>query len=74
MTGTAQTEGGKTMDIRDVSGLWCDDISFCPARCGWIDCPRNSQNIRDKTIPHSYFVDIPDDCPKKEEVMSNDRR
>ena len=53
-------------DIRNVSGLWCDDISFCQEECGWIDCPRNKRNIRDKTVPHSYFVDIPPDCPKVE--------
>ena len=54
-------------DIREIDGLWCDDITFCPVRCGWNDCPRNKQNIRDKTIPHSFFVDIPTDCPKKQE-------
>lgn len=53
------------MDIRDIAGLWCDDITFCPERCGWTDCPRNSKNIRDRTIPHSYSVGIPKDCPKQ---------
>ena len=51
-------------DIREIEGLWCDDITFCPVRCGWKDCPRNKQNIRDKTIPHSFSVGIPIDCPK----------
>ena len=54
------------MDIRDIDGLWCDDITFCPERCGWKDCPRNKQNIRDKTIPHSFSVEIPQDCPRVE--------
>ena len=53
------------VDIRKCAGLWCDDITFCHVNCDWLDCPRNYKNIRDKTIPHSYFVDIPDDCPKK---------
>ena len=53
-------------DIRDIDGLWCDDITFCPERCGWKDCPRNKQNIRDKTIPHSFSVEIPQDCPRVE--------
>ena len=52
-------------DIRDIPGLWCDDISFCPEKCGMTSCPRNQKNIRDKFRPHSFFVDIPDDCPKK---------
>ena len=51
-------------DIRDIDGLWCDDITFCPELCNWESCPRNQQNIRDKTIPHSFSVEIPDDCPK----------
>lgn len=53
------------MDIRRIDGLWCDDITFCPERCGWMSCPRNKENIRDKTIPHSFSVEIPGDCPKK---------
>ena len=53
------------MDIRNIAGLWCDDITFCPKECDWTDCPRNSKNIRDKTIPHSYSVEIPKDCLKK---------
>ena len=51
-------------DIRDIDGLWCDDITFCPERCGWKSCPRNRENIRDKTVPHSYSVEVPKDCPK----------
>lgn len=57
------------MDIREIDGLWCDDITFCPKRCGWLSCPRNEQNIRDRQIPHSFFTDNtpPSDCQKKEE-------
>jgi len=51
-------------DIRDIDGLFCDDITFCPERCGWKSCPRNSENIRDKAIPHSFSVEVPKDCPK----------
>lgn len=58
--------GRKVVDIRkDVPGLWCDDITFCQEKCDWKDCPRNSKNIRDRKIPHSYFADTPDDCPKR---------
>lgn len=41
-----------------------DDISFCPNECENIECMRNSKNIKDKSIPHSYFVETPSDCPK----------
>ena len=51
-------------------GLWCDDISFCPKKCKRDDCPRNSVNIRDRTIPHSYFIGTPPDCPKERTVKS----
>ena len=55
-------------DIREIDGLWCDDITFCQEQCGWKSCPRNRQNIRDRTVPHSFSVDIPADCPKKQEA------
>lgn len=54
-------------DIREIDGLWCDDITFCKEQCGWKSCPRNKQNIRDRTIPHSFQVGIPLDCPKWKE-------
>ena len=54
------------VDIRDIQGLWCDDITFCPEKCGWKDCPRNVLNIRDHSIPHSFSVGVPSDCPKEE--------
>lgn len=54
------------MSARDIESLWCDDITFCSERCERLDCPRNKENIRDKTVPHSYSVEIPSDCPKKE--------
>ena len=41
-----------------------DDISFCPFKgCRRKTCPRNQRNIRDRTIPHSFFVERPPDCP-----------
>ena len=41
-----------------------DDISFCPkGKCRRKTCMRNQMNIRDRTIPHSFFVEIPPDCP-----------
>lgn len=55
------------VDIRDIDGMWCDDITFCSERCGWKSCPRNQKNIRDRTIPHSFLVEIPQDCPKRKE-------
>jgi hypothetical protein len=56
------------IDIREIDGLWCDDITFCPEQCGWISCPRNKRNIRDRTIPHSFSVEIPQDCPKQQKA------
>lgn len=56
---------GERITAMDVPGLWCDDITFCPEKCRMTSCPRNSKNIRDKSVPHSYSVGIPDDCPKK---------
>ena len=53
--------------MNNLYGLWCDDITFCPVLCERLDCPRNQKNIRDRTIPHSYSVEIPTDCLKKEE-------
>ena len=54
------------MSIIDIAGLWCDDITFCQERCNWIECPRNKYNIRDRSRPHSFSVEIPADCPKEE--------
>lgn len=45
-----------------VNELWNDDITFCPVECGRTDCYRNQKNIRDRTIPHSYFMEVPEDC------------
>ena len=56
----------KWVDIREIDGLWCDDITFCQEQCRWESCPRNSRNIRDWSIPHSFSVEIPQDCPKKQ--------
>lgn len=52
-------------DIRDIPGMWCDDITFCPQKCDRRDCPRNQCNIRDHSIPHSFSVEIPEDCLEK---------
>ena len=41
-----------------------DDITFCPLNCDNMNCMRNSKNIQDRTIPHSYSVEVPEDCPK----------
>ena len=49
----------------NVNAIWHDDITFCQEECDWTDCMRNKKNIRDKTIPHSFSVDVPEDCPKK---------
>ena len=53
----------------DVTGLYCDDITFCWGPCDRTRCPRNSKNIRDKRVPHSFFAEgvVPDDCPKQKE-------
>ena len=55
------------MDIREIDGLWCDDITFCQETCERMDCPRNKHHIRDRSVPHSFSVEIPQDCPKKQE-------
>lgn len=52
------------MSIRDFDEMYCDDITFCAEQCGLESCPRNNKNIRDKTIPHSFSVGRPSDCPK----------
>ena len=49
----------------NIGGLWSDDITFCPLECQRTDCYRNQKNIVDKTIPHSYFMSLPEDCPKR---------
>lgn len=54
-------------DIRELEGFWCDDITFCQEQCDWTICPRNKRNIRDHSIPHSFSVETPTDCPKKAE-------
>lgn len=54
------------MIAKDVPGLYCDDITFCWNRCERTDCPRNSCNIRDRSVPHSYTKETPSDCPKKD--------
>lgn len=54
----------KRITAIDVPGLYCDDITFCYNDCDLIKCPRNSKNIRDTSIPHSYSMDMPADCPK----------
>ena len=61
----SQKKVGEEMDIREIDGLWCDDITFCPEDCEDMDCPRNKHNIRDRRFPHSYFVERAPDCPKK---------
>lgn len=40
-----------------------DDITFCQIKCRRIKCRRNQVNINDRTIPHSFFVERPPDCP-----------
>lgn len=50
--------------------MYTDDISFCQDKqCEMTDCPRNQKNIRDKSIPHSFFVDLPPDCPKHDKLQ-----
>ena len=57
----------KYVVTRGILGLWCDDITFCPEKCDLKSCPRNVLNMRDRSIPHSFSVEIPQDCPKKQE-------
>jgi len=65
------------MSAKDIVGLWCDDITFCPYKgCRRKTCPRNQIHIRDKSIPHSYFVERPPDCPyrKKQDEFYHVRK
>lgn len=50
-----------------------DDITFCQDRkCLRISCPRNMKHIRDLSIPHSFYVETPPDCPKKKKDNNHD--
>lgn len=76
-SGTDGTTGSvthqyKQPDINDITGFFCDDISFCQEQCDWKTCPRNSQNIRDHSIPHSFIMGLPPDCPKKNNEKENE--
>ena len=53
-----------------IEGMFNDDITFCPEQCDRKDCMRNSKNIRDKTVPHSYYAKRPDECPKRESAFA----
>lgn len=56
------------MSAKDIIGLFCDDITFCPyQKCRDTDCPRCQLNIRDHSIPHSYSIETPSDCPHKDD-------
>lgn len=51
--------------------MFNDDITFCPDdRCSNTGCMRNQKNIRERAYPHSYFMEIPSDCPIKHETIS----
>ena len=49
-----------------------DDITVCPLKCDNMECMRNSKNIQDRTIPHSYSLELPDDCPNKVRFVRTD--
>ena len=51
----------------DIEDDWIsDDITFCPHEdCEMKTCMRHQSNIRNKKVPHSYSVETPEDCPKK---------
>lgn len=52
------------MSAKSIHGLWHDDITFCMKDdCKRVKCPRNQANILNHSIPHSFFVEIPPDCP-----------
>lgn len=57
------------MNAKDIAGLFCDDITFCHWKCDTRTCPRNRCNIRDNSVPHSFFAEAipPNDCPKRRE-------
>ena len=54
--------------------MFNDDITFCPDdRCAYTQCMRNPKNIVFKHLPHSYFVEIPSDCPFKKKLSNKER-
>lgn len=45
-----------------------NNIHFCQIeKCKRKTCSRNQINIQDKTIPHSFYVERPPDCPYRKE-------
>lgn len=65
-------KGKRTMGS-DEMGWFSDDITFCPKECEIVSCMRNKANIRNKSIPHSFSVEIPSDCPLTWKVEQNDQ-
>lgn len=62
-------------DIRNIVGLWCDDITFCQETCERMDCPRNKHHIRDRSVPHSFSIERPLDCPKEaDEIIREEQQ
>jgi len=50
-----------------------DDISFCQkTKCRRTSCFRHVKNMHDRTIPHSFFVETPPDCPKLKHDNNHD--
>lgn len=50
---------------QEQEGRWSvliEDITFCNRECKR-KCRRNKKNIKDFSIPHSFFVERPPDCP-----------
>ena len=56
----------KRLTAIDIPGLYCDDIAFCWGPCEMGKCPRNPANIRDRSVPHLFTKEAPEDCPKAE--------
>ena len=41
-----------------------DDMTFCQREsCGRKNCKRHPSKIIDRSVPHSFFVNRPPDCP-----------
>ena len=41
-----------------------DDTIYCQRKdCRRKTCKRNQMHIKDKTVPHSFYVERPPDCP-----------
>ena len=60
---------------KEVTAMWNDDITFClDSECKLNECPRNQINMRDRSIPHSYSLERPEDCLKERKSKNEESK